>query len=86
MTLSFSTEFDQRLRRVCGVTDDSREVSYEAEFDAPAFEGCETCGYGGDEGRSYVTVNVRGTEDASYVYKEFADMGELMRALDAVEL
>jgi hypothetical protein len=80
----FSEEFDQRLRRVCGITDDSLKVWYESDFDAPTFNGCDTCNYGGDEGRSYITVRV---EDPNrYIVREFGDMGELMRELDAVAL
>lgn len=86
---SFSEEFDQRLRRVCGVTDDSRAVSYVNEFDKAYFQGCETCGYGGDDDRTYVTVTVAGPQPHPWtggISKEFGDLGELMRALDAVEL
>lgn len=85
---SFSEEFDKRLRRVCGVTDDSRTVSYENEFDKSMFQGCETCGYGGDDDRTYVTVYVDGPDNKweGRVTKEFGDLGEMMRAMDAVEL
>jgi hypothetical protein len=87
---SFSEEFDKRLRRVCGVTDDSRAVSYESEFEKSSFQGCDTCGYGGDNDRTYVTVTVEGPAPANSwsgrIYKEFGDLGELMRALDAVVL
>jgi hypothetical protein len=87
--MSFSEEFDKRLRRVCDVTDDNRVVRYEVEFEKAYFTGCDTCGYGGDDDRTYVTVHVEGPEGSQWrdrVSREFPDMGSLMRALDAVEL
>jgi hypothetical protein len=86
--MSFSEEFDKRLRRVCGVEDDTRSVSYEVEFDKAYFTGCDTCGYGGDDDRTYVTVTVMG-EDNSWrgqTSREFPDLGSLMRAVDDVTL
>jgi hypothetical protein len=78
--MSFTDEMEQRLRRVLGVTDDEEYVHYEVEKENGYGGGCNTCGYGADTGRVYVTVHCDGK------YREFNDLGELMRALDAVQL
>lgn len=82
--MSFQKEFEQRLRRVCGVEDDSCEVTFSEAFNAPSFEGCDTCGYGADEGRAYIEVTVKVPHRR--VYREFSDMGELLRLMDKVDL
>jgi hypothetical protein len=78
--MSFTDEMEKRLRRVMGVTDDEEWVNYEIEKENGYGGGCDTCGYGADTGRVYVTVYCDGKS------REFSDLGELMRALDAVQL
>lgn len=82
--MSFEDEFKKRLRRVCGVTDDTTDVSYELGSDE-GWGGCDTCGYDNSD-RSYVDVTVRGGTFKIYENKEFEDLGALMRAMDGVEL
>lgn len=77
--MSFQKEFERRLRRVAGQTDDTVDVSYEVEKEDGYGGGCDTCGYGRDDGRAYVTVY------AGYGHtREFEDLGEMMREMDAV--
>ena len=86
---NYEDEFKQRLRRVCGVTDDTADVTYELDSEE-GYGGCDTCGYGGSSDRAYVEVIVHkyGGRKADTIYerREFEDLGELMRALEEVEL
>lgn len=80
----FQEEYYQRLRRVGGIYDDSVAVKVESgQEDGSWSGGCETCNFY-MEGAPYVKIF------AVYpYYKElasFEDMGELIRALDNVEL
>lgn len=81
--MSFQDEFEKRLRRVCGVTDDSRTVTYRVETWS-GFGGCETCGDNG--AKSEIEVRVYASETERTASRDFDDLGDLMRALDAVEL
>jgi hypothetical protein len=80
--MSWRDEYDQRLRRVVGITDDSLPVIEDSETRWSG--GCETCNF------SYEVVVVqvfsdwkRGTVMAE---KEFYDMGTLLAAMDKVTL
>lgn len=84
--MSFQKEFEQRLRRVIGLEDDSVDVIYKLDESEPGWSGCDTCGYGGDEARSWVEVWAYDSKTKQGYSKEFGDLGEMMRAMDAVEL
>ena len=84
---NFETEYYQRLRRVAGITDDSVQIELESgQNDGYWAGGCETCNFY-IEGEPYVKI-VRIYDGYPYSedLKSFGDMGELIRALDAVEL
>lgn len=70
---AWQKEYERRLRRVAGVTDDSVEAYVDAR--AWVTGGCETCG---DNLGVDITVWVGRS------YREFDDMGDLMRALAEV--
>jgi hypothetical protein len=77
---TFKEDYDKRLRRVCGVSDDSLKVVEDSETVYGGY--CETCWYE-DE---FVTVTVY-AEDGSELAKEsFYYMEDLIAALDQVEL
>lgn len=89
----FQKEFEQRLRRVCGITDDTKRVRYDEDLDQGYSSYCPECNpYDSyDYGASYkieVTVyEEKGTYKViTIAQRSFAGMAELMRALDAVEL
>lgn len=79
MTENWKKDFERRLRRVVGVTDDTVDVYYTVEKENGYGGGCDTCGYGADDGRAYVSVSAGGSH-----YREFEDLGALMRELDEV--
>lgn len=90
----FQKEFDQRLRRVCGITDDTKRVRYDEDID-PGHQTCFQCypdDYGsfdyGPEYKVRVTVyEERGTyQTVGIAEKVFDGLADLMRALDEVEL
>ena len=84
---SFEEEYNKRLRRVAGVTDDTYSVEVNMEVTEGGWTGgCETCEWY-EEGKAFVVVRVYSVEAYSTIASvEFDDMGELIRALDAVEL
>lgn len=85
---NFQEEYDKRLRRVAGVTDDSLKVETELDKTEGYWEGyCDTCQYY-NEGTTFVRIRVYEEDDhyTAVATKDFNDMGELIRALDAVEL
>ena len=76
---SFKEDYDKRLRRVCGVTDDTLRVE---ETSRTVYGGyCETCAY--EEELIEINVWDGRTKVAT---KDFYDMGELIRAMDKVTL
>lgn len=83
--MSFQEEFDQRLRRVCGVTDDSMTVTYR-EDERREYSGyCSTCAF--EEIIKFIEVTVWADNGRNvYATKRFDELGEMMRALDEVEL
>lgn len=76
---SFSEEYDQRLRRVCGITDDTLSVNEDSKTVYGGY--CETCAY--EEQVIEITVLDGRTKVAS---RQFYDMGELVRAMDEVTI
>lgn len=76
--MTFQVEFEKRLRRVLGVTDDSVSVYYESEvLDIPVFDTFNPdASY--SESRIIVSSGIKS--------KTFGDLSELMRELDKVEL
>lgn len=81
---NFQEEFNKRLRRVCGVTDDSRLVTYETRTELNTVE--HTMG-------QYTTANSSITvyvwlDDGYHIeaFHEFNDLGELMRAIEEVDI
>lgn len=85
--VNFEEEYYKRIRRVAGIYDDTAVVVLESGTDDGYWSGgCETCNFYID-GEPYVKIIQKfdgypyRTERAS-----FSDMGELIRALDEVEL
>ena len=86
--MSFSEDFDKRLRRICGITNDELFVTHFAGVGPGHWEGyCESCSYY-EEGKPFVKIEVReGGERGRLIYtKEYSGMGELIRDMDAIEL
>lgn len=90
----FQEEFDKRLRRVCGITDDTKRVRYDEYLDG-GYQTCYNCdpgSYGSfDYGPSYkIEVSVfyeKGTYQVITVaQRTFDGMADLMRALDEVKV
>jgi hypothetical protein len=82
---SFQEEFDKRLRRVCGVTDDSLRVSYWEYVHDSGWSGHP---YDTNHGASYeieVSVEVD-RKTHNIIHKKFTSLGELMSKMDEVEL
>lgn len=90
--MSFKDEMEQRLRRICGVTDDTLDVSIETATETITHWQYMSCEY--DETNSWTIVKVVRFYDKEHnkywkdtvAEKKFKDLGELMRALDEVEL
>jgi len=88
--MSFKEEMDKRLRRICGVTDDSLVVVMNTATETITEWAGYSCEY--TDTNSWTVVKViktlheptRWTETVAE--KKFSDLGELMRALDEVEL
>lgn len=79
--MSFQEEYEKRLRRVCGVTDDSLDVYCSANA-WTEYSGCDTCG-----GGTNFDITVSVFESRKIIASTtFTDLGDLIRALDAVEL
>lgn len=84
---NFEEEYKKRLRRVAGITDDSVDIVVESGTTEGGWSGgCETCDYF-MEGEPFVKIVAK---SESWPFRSekvtFEDMGELIRALDAVEL
>lgn len=77
---TFQEDMDKRLRRLCGVTDDSLKVTQDSKTISGGY--CETCWYE-DEVIEVAVFDDQGKEVAS---TQYYDLGDLMRALDEVEL
>lgn len=77
----WNDEYERRLRRVIGVTDDSVEVSVDTEFDRSWSGGCDTCGWYDET----VTITVSAGHGRDRKSRTFSELGELIRALDEVE-
>jgi hypothetical protein len=45
-----------------GVEFDPSTVKVSIDFDKASFEGCETCGYGGDSDRQYISIRAEGPQ------------------------
>lgn len=87
--MSFKDEMDRRARRVLGVTDDSLMVDYNEEVDKYYSGYCDTCSYTETSWKLVVSVFDGGkysypTSNNIVSRREFGDMGEYMRLLDAV--
>lgn len=70
---TWQDEYERRLRRVVGVTDDSVAVSVDTEIEYMG--GCETCAW---EQTVIVVTAGRNT-------RQFTDLGDLMREVDGVD-
>lgn len=76
---SFKEDYDKRLRRICGVTDDTLKVVEDSETVYGGY--CETCAYEED------VIVVKVYKDGTVIKREqFYDMGELIRAMDDITL
>lgn len=90
--MSFKEEMDKRLRRACGITDDSLEVFIDTATETITEWAGYSCEY--TETNSWTVVKVikfYDKENNPYwkdvvAEKKFKDLGALMRALDEVEL
>jgi len=80
--MSFSEDFQRRLRAIAGRSDQDVEMVIFSEIDK-GFGGCHTCGYGGEEDRVEYYVAPR-LDDYIYGGVRFTSMPELLAALDAV--
>jgi hypothetical protein len=89
--MSFQEDFNKRLRRLNGVTDDTTIVST-YEDTGVSYEGyCETCSYTVGTYEFVVTIYERdedryGSMGKVVARSTYGDMGELIRDLDSVEL
>lgn len=79
-SMNFKEEYEARLRRLAGVTDDSRSV--EVTIDGETGGGCDTCGYGGSE----VSIEIWVSGGGYRTYEGSGAFGDLMRDLQEVEL
>lgn len=78
--MNFKEEYEARLRRLAGVTDDTLPVEV---VDAIVYGGyCETCSY--EETVFYVRVSKGYNEHARS--ENFTGMGDIIAALSEVEL
>ena len=77
---TFKEEYDKRLRRLCGVTDDTLNVVEDSETVYGGY--CETCWYE----EEVVTVTVYDADHKQVAKQQFYDASDLIRALDEVEL
>ena len=85
---NFEEEYNKRLRRVAGITDDSVTVQVESGQEEGRWSGgCETCAFY-MEGEPFVRIVELNSERYPFRAEKasFSDMGELIRALDEVEL
>jgi len=95
--MSFKEEMDKRLRRLCGVTDDSLDVVMNTATETITEWAGYSCEF--TETNSWTVVKIindtpfEGRESyaakqkrITVAEKKFKDLGELMRALDEVEL
>ena len=83
--MNFKAEYERRLRRVCGVTDDTLNVTEDSETRYGG--GCNTCAY---EYTVIVVTVFSGDKDYStakttVATMEFSGMGKLMRALTEIK-
>lgn len=86
--MSFSEDFDKRLRRICGITNDELFVTHFAGVGEGSWEGyCESCSYY-EPGKAFVKIEVREDDRWGRLVSsvEYEDMGELIRAMDTIEL
>ena len=77
---SFKEDYDKRLRRLCGVTDDTLRVSEDSETVYGGY--CETCRYE----EQVIIISVCNSDRVVIGRRQFYDMGELVRAMDEVTL
>lgn len=80
---SWQTEYERRLRRVAGVTDDSLTVRVETENEKTWYGGCDTCG--GYTISTWVKIYVGNTWTESWSASGEGAFGDLIRALAEVE-
>jgi hypothetical protein len=81
--MSFKEEMDKRLRRLCRVTNDSLEVVLVEKLGIKT----EWAGYSCEWSEGTFEAVIRVLNGREVVGTEtFKDLGELMRALDEVEL
>lgn len=81
--MSFKEEMDKRLRRVCGITDDSLKVyTYDRIIDSNWSGDPDDTDFGASHEISVVIYQ----DDIRIAGKDFEGIAELIRALDKVEL
>lgn len=78
--MNFKEEYEARLRRLAGVTDDSLEVV--VEDDTRYYGGCETCSW--DETVFFVKVLKGRNEHARS--EDYTGMGDIINAISEVDL
>ena len=79
-----------------GVEFDPATVSVALDFDAASFDGCDTCGYGGDSDRQYISIRAeygekpkRGSRKGGYTEIDVTygyDLGDLLNEILAAEV
>jgi len=84
----FQREFDQRMRRVCGVTDDSFPVRYDEEIREGFWSGdpYDTAWPAEYEINVYVWKQVGTYKIETVGQKTFSEMSDFLNAVMAVEL
>jgi hypothetical protein len=88
--MSFKEEYDKRLRRVCGITDDTLRVTEDSEIKYGG--NCVTCPYEYSVlvvvvWKAGVNENATGwSEKLVEATREFNRMSDLLNAMNEVEL
>jgi hypothetical protein len=85
--VSWKDEFERRIRLAAGAGEDAQDFRWTEQYEE-GYDGCDTCGYGGSEGRAYVecqwfTTTPSGSRD--WHTTEFDTMADLLNAMDGVE-
>lgn len=84
---NFEDEYKKRLRRVAGITDDTVEIVVESGTEEGIWSGgCETCAFYTEGGPFVKIVAIYPKYPFRAERVSYEDMGELIRALDAVDL
>ena len=80
--MNFKEQYEARLRRLAGVTDDSLDVR--VEDDTIYYGGCETCSW--EETVFYVVVSKPGSYNEHARSENYTGMGDIINAISEIEL